>query len=320
MTIRILDRITGAVIAALALALIAVLAGVIDAGPLDPPGAPGETDGVREPGTPIQTIPFAITSPGYYYLTHNLTDSGGSFGIRIDVSDVTLDLKGFTLRGGGGSLDGVRVVTAASNITIRNGVIRNWGGSGILFSSPATSNGSNMHDLHVSNNGGYGIWAGDRSIIHDVTVRGNSLGGIVASFDALIQRCAVSNNGGDGINAGARSVVRDNTVWLSSGDGVEISTGSLVEGNVLTENGLHVADGAGVHATGTSNRIVDNLVRINDRGIAADAAGSLIIGNHAVSNNVSNYAGIVAGNFMGPVLTAATMAAAGANPHANFAP
>lgn len=323
------------------LTLIAMFATGVRGGPLDPPGAPGETDGVREPGTPIQTIPFAITSPGYYYLTHNLSDFGGSFGIRIDVSDVTLDLKGFTLQGGGGSLDGVSVPAARANIAIRNGVIRDWGGSGIVFAAPNFSVGSNMHDLHVTNNDGYGIWTGKKAIIHDVTSHGNGLGGIAASFESVIQRCMVGGNGGygisapdnalvvdcsvwanggDGINVGTGSVVRGNTVRGNSGDGVEVSTGSLVEGNVLTENGQQVTDGAGVHATGPRNRIVDNLANTNDRGIAVDVGGSLIIGNHAVSNNVTNYAGIVAGNFMGPVLTSLTIDDAGANPHANFGP
>jgi hypothetical protein len=40
---RIIDRISFAIIGALAFALIAVLAGIVDAGPLDPPGTPGST-------------------------------------------------------------------------------------------------------------------------------------------------------------------------------------------------------------------------------------------------------------------------------------
>ena len=68
----------------------------------------------------------------------------------------------------------------------------------------------------------------------------------------------MTQNGGDGISAGQASVVRGNTVSQSGGDGVQVTAASLVEQNTLLGNGLLVP-GAGVNATGSFNRIVNNL-------------------------------------------------------------
>jgi hypothetical protein len=91
------------------LAIVAMLATGVRAGPLDPPGSPASTDGVREPGTAISAIPFTITQPGRYYLTRNLTDTPDDVanGVTIQADNVTLDLHGFTLTGGASSIDGV---------------------------------------------------------------------------------------------------------------------------------------------------------------------------------------------------------------------
>ena len=82
------------------LAVIGLFATRAYGGPLDPPGAPASTDGVRGQGTPISSLPFAITQPGRYYLTRNLTGPGNANGITITAANVTLDLNGFTLDGG----------------------------------------------------------------------------------------------------------------------------------------------------------------------------------------------------------------------------
>lgn len=44
-------------------------------------------------GTEIKSLPYTITTPGFYYLTKNLTATGT--GITVNAGDVTIDLMGF---------------------------------------------------------------------------------------------------------------------------------------------------------------------------------------------------------------------------------
>ncbi len=82
---------------------------------------------------------YLITEPGSYYLTGNiLSAQTNAIGIYIDSDNVTLDLKGFTLAGTGadvGSADGIYIPGTKYNITIKNGLIDNWG-SGESMASP----------------------------------------------------------------------------------------------------------------------------------------------------------------------------------------
>src|SRR5687767_7720762 len=76
---------------------------VLGQGNLTPPGAPAPTmktlDQI-EPRIPIGSVPFTINAPGSYYLTGNL-NTATTNAIIIRASDVTLDLRGFTLSGAG---------------------------------------------------------------------------------------------------------------------------------------------------------------------------------------------------------------------------
>jgi hypothetical protein len=91
----------------------------------------------------ISSLPFAITAPGTYVVTGDLTfssppDPNGNAVAAITVSTalsgpVVLDLKGFTLTGSGGYTVGVIIGFAANTsvpntypITVRNGILQNF--------------------------------------------------------------------------------------------------------------------------------------------------------------------------------------------------
>ena len=90
------------------LALLLMLAPETHAqGPLAPPAGPPapsmkSLDQI-EPRTPISSLPFTIAAPGSYYVTRNLALSAGEpgDGITIQTDNVTLDLGGYSLDGGG---------------------------------------------------------------------------------------------------------------------------------------------------------------------------------------------------------------------------
>src|SRR5262245_54958472 len=99
------------------------------AGPLDPPAGPIASTPGPEPRIPISaaTTPgdanslFQITHPGSYYLTGNITGVAAFHGIEIMASSVTLDLCGFTLAGGVGTLNGIAVGPNLRRLEIHSG-------------------------------------------------------------------------------------------------------------------------------------------------------------------------------------------------------
>ncbi len=129
------------------------------------------------------TATRVISQPGLYYLSENLTGQAGKSGIRIDANGVTLDLGGFSLVGVAGSLDGI-TANLRNQISIHNGSIISWGGSGIK-----TGNGDDVlvREVMASGNGGWGMpsfQAGSPQ--HNVSivqciVRGNPSGGITCT-------------------------------------------------------------------------------------------------------------------------------------------
>ncbi len=72
--------------------------GIADRRPVLADGELYVVAGVVPPvGTKITSVPYTISTPGFYFLAGNLTYSGSSNAITISVDDVTLDLMGCIL-------------------------------------------------------------------------------------------------------------------------------------------------------------------------------------------------------------------------------
>ena len=186
-------------LAVLLLTLNCPLANLFAQGNLTPPGAPAPTMitlSQIEPRTPISSLPYTITNPGSYYLTANLTGISGSDGIIIKTNDVTLDLKGFTLRGVPGSDNGINVLSPVRNIAIRNGVLEAWGTDGV---NAYNGYGGVLEGLRVSNCSALGIYAGDNWTVETCFASGNTGQGIYVANNSTIRDCTVKNNGNAGI-------------------------------------------------------------------------------------------------------------------------
>ncbi len=202
-----------------------------------PPGPPAPTmkrlDQVSTTRC-ISSLPHVISEPGTYEVCGNLTGGAAGYGILIESPDVTLDLAGFTLRGGEGSRNGIVVASGAHNVTIRNGSLIGWGTDGINAAASGgdlwcwglhvrscngdgiTLSSGHVRDSVVANNRGDGIrvlWPdtdgdgfGDPVHISGVTSTGN-LGAGISSRDVPldVERCVVSRNGGNGV-CGQRTV------------------------------------------------------------------------------------------------------------------
>jgi parallel beta-helix repeat protein len=111
--------------------------------------------------------------------------------------------------------------------------------------------------------------------------------GFALNANATLVHCTAYSNNGDGINATDGSTIRECTASFNGVDGIRVSDDNLVIGNNCDSNGV-LADGAGVHATGTDNRVEGNNVIDNDFGLDVDLSGNFIIRNSATSNG-TNY-------------------------------
>lgn len=336
------------------------LARSASAGPLNPPAGPvtstGKTLVEVEPRIAINSTntpgnagaAFRITQPGSYYLTGNLTGEPGKHGIQIDSHGVTLDLNGFALFGVTGSLDGIHMPSFRENIVIRNGLIAAWPGSGLstrmdigrIEHISANGNGawgidnhsgtftSHIHSCESLGNGSVaagtgGIRGGANSQISDCVANSNTGTGIMVASSSLVTDCVSRSNTGVGIHVGNQSLVKENTSNFNGADGILVSSGCLVVGNLTGNNGS--TDGAGIHATGTDNRIDGNLCTGADRGIDVDSAGNIIVRNTCSGNAVNwdvltgNVILVVSAVFAGTVNgNAGGVAPGSTDPNANF--
>jgi hypothetical protein len=273
-----IDRLGWAVAGALAVAGIALLAGVVRAGPLDPPGAPaptGKTLAQVEPRTPITSIPAVINEPGSYYLTGNMTLAGGSYGIYIAADNVTVDLGGFTLDGANSGSVGVYVETAGgghNGIVIRNGTATRWAFDG--FGASGTS------ESFV--------------ILEDVNATYNSIG--ISGYRVTVSRCSVSHNSAAGMSV-IQSTVTDCTASMNQqGIAVYQSTAERIEADQSVVDGIQAssstvrqcssASNGGNGITATNSIVEGCIVNNNHYGIVADD-NSTVQGN-AVTTSYSD--------------------------------
>lgn len=189
-------------VAALLLALefcVVSAAKALAQGSLIPQGPPGPTMlslNQIEPRTPISSAPFVITTPGSYYLTANLGVSSGD-AIDINVSGVTLDLKGFTLSSTEANPTGTAIMLGGGiqNVRIFNGNITgnvtysgsNYTGSGFAYGIYCSANNAAPVNVRVSGLGVYGC-----------QYDGINLSG---GGGAVVESCTVNTVGGSGVLA-----------------------------------------------------------------------------------------------------------------------
>ncbi len=335
-----------------------VAAALLNAGPLTPPPGPivstGKTLTEVEPRIAISATNtpgdadslFKITQPGSYYLTGKITGVLGKHGIEIAASGVTLDLNGFELAGVAGSLDGIAVPAVARALTVRNGLVSDWGGNGVGSSfslvlgevegvrvQRCLGNGIAINDQGVVRNctvteNATGINVGSRTLITGCVVTFSTSNGIVMTNSSTVIGCVVGNNTGRGIIAsGGGGAVLDSTIFASGSDGISAgprTTISRCTVTVNTLNGIVLGNecvalnntcglngsggfGAGIQIAGINNKVEGNHCSGADRGIDVNGSGNFIIKNTCSGNSI-NWE-IAVGNSVAPIMIAATNAA-----------
>ncbi|HZW08787.1 MAG TPA: right-handed parallel beta-helix repeat-containing protein [Phycisphaerales bacterium] len=236
------------------------------AGPIDPPAGPVSSsmkplDQV-EPRIAISTANtpgdsdslFRITQPGSYYLTGNVTGVAGKSGIEIAAGGVTVDLNGFHMEGVAGSLDGVTTPSGVVGVTVRDGVIQSWGGSGVNLKQ---SHSCRVSGVTASYNGGAGIQPGQRSLVEGCVAHQNSGLGISTGTQCVVRGCAATQNSLSGIFAYAGSTVEASTAQANGGAGIEVGNGSAARGCTASGN-----EASGIQAS-DSSQVLDCIATSN---------------------------------------------------------
>lgn len=225
--------------------------------------------------TPISAPNTTITVSGSYYLTQNIVATGIEGGIVVAASGVTIDLNGFTIDGAGttgAESYGIKANTNVSNVTIKNGNIKNFYRAGV-YAWDIGNSGFLIQGLTVKSNG-----------------RESSLGpdfsGIAITGKSRVIDSHSADNGGDGFVV-TNSVIARSTAAGNGYYGIFAGTGSVVTNNVVTDNQLGVVvNGRGVIS---GNTISGNAVGgIFLTQVSGSLGGSMILNNVIVKNENYN--------------------------------
>lgn len=242
-----------------------VLTAIVLAGPLDPPS--GQVSPTYKTLTDVEprnaisatSTPgdansiFRITQSGSYYLTGNVLGQAGKHGIEVAISNVTIDLNGFSLNTFAVGLDGISTDDVdRTNVTVRNGKVTGWTGVGVRLMGTAHT----VENVNVTVCGGHGIFVGTSCAIRGCQSNGNSVVGILAGQSSIITDCTASNNnshgfsisestisncsaignGWRGINAGSGCIITACTATQSIGEGFLMGSGSTATNCLASDN------------------------------------------------------------------------------------
>jgi hypothetical protein len=262
---------------------------------------PGDTAG----------YPVQITAPGSYRLTGDLVvPDAATHGLSLSTGDVTIDLAGFAIRGEG-VCSGTPLACAPSGngsaiaaegrerVTVRNGVVRGMGGTGLVL-----GRGGLVVGVHVSDSGGTGILVRDASAVVRSTAIRNEGAGILTNQFAVVVDTTASGNGSHGLSAGQGSATSRNAARTNQGTGVIAGFGGSITESASSDNGEEgfqpsiavlsrssatANDGAGVRLESNGGTAISELTARNNTGAGLDFHISADSGYRAcvISNNTS---------------------------------
>jgi parallel beta-helix repeat protein len=257
----------------------------------------------------LSEIPETIEVPAKVTLVGDLTGVAGSNGITVASDGVTIDLAGHALIGVVSSVDGIVVSGTHSHLTVRNGIIRNWGDDGIDCD---TATAGFFSDLDLASNTASGLEGGDQIVVQRVISRTNGAIGISVQTNSQVVDCVVATNGSTGISAGDGSTVQRCTVQGNTGSGISVSDNSRVLDNTCD---LHdEAGSSGISVSADRNRIEGNHLTRNTTGLTlTSTANNNIVIRNTASGNATGYNIVGASNDVGPIGTAALMSSPWAN-------
>jgi len=191
-------------------------------------------------------------------------------GVVVGASGITIDLRGFTLRGDHSTgLYGIDDLRGYDGVTIENGTLRDFDYGLVGFAADRLV----VAGVHASGNVGGGLFlAGVAVTVRSSTASQNGGDGLyILSASADIRSSGASENMGNGIYvSGGSAAIRSSIAFGNAHHGIAVSgDAAIVEGNLAEANG--VAPGAsGLGALGldvfgyTTPPVGTNVARGND--------------------------------------------------------
>ncbi|MCA9309751.1 MAG: right-handed parallel beta-helix repeat-containing protein [Phycisphaerales bacterium] len=272
------------------------------AGDLDPPPGPVQptmkTLDAVEPRRAIESLLFAITEPGSWYLTRGVTLDGPGDALTIHAPGVVLDLNGFALDGA--HLAGRAIaITSDGPVTIRNGIIRGFIDGGIH--APAAAQAL-IEDLHLVDNGGTGLDIAG-GVVRRCTFEGNDVG--LTWDDGIVISACVARRNGTGFQGGSGAALSHCTAIDNglaertaapprggpAGAGFHLGDDCTLTACVSRGNGSYgIAGGTGVtlqHCSASGNGAVDANpgIFLGDAAVVSDTTASNNTGNGIEAEN-----------------------------------
>jgi hypothetical protein len=232
-------------------------------------------------GTPVSSCGQVVT--GNAVLTQDLVCAGD--GIVVGASGITIDLKGFVIRGDRGSGEyGINAFVGYDDVTVKNGVVRNFDHGILGFNG---TDRFRIMNVVVSGNVQNGIWIGGQSAsVTSTTAAGNgSFGVLIDGSEARVKSTVATGNGLTGIAVGDEGQV---TSSIASGNrtfGISAFANSVtIRSSTASGNGFSAGVGsAGILVSGDGASIQGN--RADGNGLEAGSASDL----QGVGIRVANY-------------------------------
>ncbi len=232
-----------------------------------------------------------ISASGSYRVVDDVTMNAGISAITLTANDVTIDLNGHTITGGGGaSANGVSG-SAQTNVAIFGGTIAGFSNRGVYLGNRARA-----REVEVRGCGGSGIFAGANSMVEKCRTTGNNMlggsAGIQVGQDSFVRDCVASANNPSGAL---------DTYGINLG-----GTGCDAERNVCQNNVSPGGNAYGIYAPNAGCRVADNLCSGNQSPSGTTSAYGIYAVNSAlILHNVCEYNtslggyayGIVAGGY-----------------------
>jgi hypothetical protein len=225
-------------------------------------------------GTAITNCAQVVTASSF--LTRNLSCPGKA-GVVVGASGITIDLKGFRLRGDRTSHEGIDDTAGYDKVTIKNGVVRNFD-EGVDATNSADD--ISVSSVLSSGNSADGIFiAGASASVRSTTASGNSSDGIIVFGDlARVQSSFASGNAIEGIHLLGSSESVKSSAASGNLDGIDIGGNSgKIQSSSAFGNGSF-----GIFITGDSGSVSSSTASGNGvHGVEVNGDAARLSGNRA---------------------------------------